>query len=72
MSKVTLKIIGDHQMNCGGCEGNVKFTLSQVPGVTEVSASNQTQLVEVAMNTDISVETLQTALLGIGDQAELA
>jgi copper chaperone CopZ len=71
MTKVTLKIIGDHQMNCGGCEGNVKYTLSQVPGVTEVSASNQTQLVEVASNTEISVETLQTALLGIGYQAEL-
>ncbi len=71
MSNLTLKIIGAHQMNCGGCEGNVKNTLSQVPGVTEVSASNQTQLVEVAMDTEISLETLQDALLGIGYQAEL-
>ena len=72
MSKVTLKIVGDHQMNCGGCEGNVKNAISKVPGVTEVSASNQTQLVEIASTTDISIDVFQTALLGIGYQAELA
>lgn len=72
MSKVTLKIVGDHQMNCGGCEGNVKNAISRVPGVTEVTASNKTQLVEIATSAEISIDIFQSALQGIGYQAELA
>ena len=73
MSKVTMKIVGDHKMNCGGCEGNVRNTLSQLPGVAEVLADKNTQLVEVKLASDeTGFEQLKAKLETIGYVAEPA
>jgi copper chaperone CopZ len=72
MSKIMLKIVGDHQMSCGGCEGNVRRALSMLPGVTEVAADRNTQLVEVSLSSDqIGFEQLKEQLDTIGYEAEL-
>ena len=73
MSKITLKIVGDHLMNCGGCEGKVQNALSQIPGVAEVSPDRNTQLVEVTLLSEpIGLEQLNAQLETIGYQAVLA
>ena len=73
MTKITMKIVGDHQMSCGGCEGNVRNTLYQLPGVTEVVADKNTQLVEVKLDSDeTGFDQLKAKLDTIGYAAELA
>ena len=39
---ITLKIVGDNTMHCGGCENTVKFALKQLAGVARVEAERQT------------------------------
>ena len=73
MSKLTLKVVGDHKMNCGGCEGNVQRTLSMLPGVAEVKADRNTQLVEVSFSGDpLALPVMAQQLETIGYQVELA
>lgn len=59
------KIVGENKMRCGGCEGGVRFVLSQVPGVTEVRADHKTQLIEVEVGADPVDEKL------LADQLEM-
>ena len=70
--KNSLKIVGERTMNCGGCEGNVKFALSQIPGVGEVNPDRNTQMVEVSLSSDdVNPDTMKAALTEIGYQAEI-
>ena len=72
-TKMTLRIVGDHLMNCGGCEGNIRFALSQISGVAAVKPDRSTQLVELELSSpDVTLEVLQANLELIGYQAELA
>ena len=73
MSKVTLKIVGDHKMTCGGCEGRVQNSLMGITGVTEAKADRNTQLVEVTLSSDeVTLAQMQASLEMIGYQAEAA
>ncbi len=70
--KISMKIVGERTMHCGGCEGNVKFTLSQIPGVNEVIADRNTQMVEISLaSDDVNPEAMKAALSEIGYQAEV-
>ena len=70
--KVSLKIVGDKIMNCGGCEGNVKFALSQIPGVNEVNPDRNTQMVDVSLSSDdINLDAMKAALTEIRYQAQV-
>lgn len=46
---VRLKVVGSHNIHCHGCENSVKFALSNLPGVTEVQVSYETQEIDVAL-----------------------
>lgn len=60
-------------MRCGGCEGGVRFALSQVPGVTEVQADRKTQMIEVGVGADpVDEAILVSELEMIGYQVERA
>lgn len=67
--KVNFKVVGDKTMNCGGCEGRVQAILSRVPGVGEVIADRNTQLIEVTLaQAKTKVDDLKTALGALGYQ----
>ncbi len=70
---INLKIVGDNQMNCGGCERSVKATLMDVPGVAAVSADHTTQNVVVTLaDNSVAPTILKQELAEIGYAAELA
>lgn len=48
MKKLSYQVVGDHTMQCGGCESSVKFVLTGLPGVRDVQASHTTQRIDVA------------------------
>ena len=71
-NKISLRIVGERTMHCGGCEGNVKFALSQIPGVNQVIPDRTTQMVEVSLSSDdINLDTMKAPLTEIGYQAEV-
>jgi len=71
MSKITLKIVGERTMHCGGCENGVRFSLSQLPGVEQVNPDRITQLVEVSLSSEeTGIEQLKAQLEYLGYQAE--
>lgn len=72
MTTYQLKIVGDHKMNCGGCENNVQMNLRRIPGVVDVQADHKTQLVAVSADNEIKFESMQDMLQSIGYMAELA
>ena len=66
----TLKVIGQQQMHCGGCERTVQFTLEHVPGVQQVEASHKTQLITLMFDRQhADLERIQQELDLIGYQA---
>ena len=65
----TLKVIGQQTMHCGGCENTVQFTLKQVPGVQEVEACYQTQLIKLTFDPqNAGLEQIKQELDWIGYQ----
>ena len=53
-------------MSCGGCVGNVKRALLQVPEVTEVEVQMNPQSAIITMNKFINVDELQAQLTKAG------
>lgn len=67
---VTLKVVGDKKMNCGGCERSVTAVLSQLPGVQHVSADRNTQSIAVTLGSpEADLTLLQAELREIGYEA---
>ena len=65
----TLKVVGQQQMHCGGCENTVQFSLKQVPGVQQVEASHKTQLIELVFNPEaVNLQQIQQTLELLGYQ----
>ena len=68
---LTLRVVGDHTMHCGGCERSVQFTLNRIPGVREVRADHKTQLIEISPESEqLDLETMKAELDWIGYQVE--
>ena len=74
MSKtLNLKVVGEHTMHCAGCERSVTFALSQLPGVEEVKADWQEQVIEVDLSSDeVDLEKIKTELDWISYEVEAA
>ena len=74
MSKtLNLKIVGEHNMHCAGCERSVTFTISQMAGVDNVLADWTEQSIKVDYSSDeINLEKIQAELDWIGYQAVAA
>lgn len=51
-------------ITCAGCEKKVKKALAEIPAVKEVNIDRSSETVTVTMDTDLSVETLRSALQG--------
>ena len=73
MSKtLNLKIVGDHEMHCAGCERSVTFSLARFPGVEEVNADWTEQSIELRLSTDeVDVEKIKAELDWIGYEVEV-
>lgn len=70
---LTFKVTGDNKMRCGGCTGGVRFALSQVPGVKEVNADFNTQLIEIEIEAErVDANLLVGELEAIGYQVKVA
>ncbi len=69
MESITLKVIGEQMMHCGGCENTVKFALKQLPGVQQVEANHGTQLIALTFDTEeLDLERVRQELEWIGYQ----
>jgi copper chaperone CopZ len=70
---LTLEVVGEQTLHCGGCERTVEFTLSQLPGVRVIDVDHTTQLIEIALTGDeTDLEKVQSELEWIGYRAEVA
>ncbi|MBI3535984.1 MAG: heavy-metal-associated domain-containing protein [Chloroflexi bacterium] len=66
-----LKVRGERTIHCSGCERTIERTLARRPGVTRVKADQQTQLIELVLDTDvINREQVNKELEWIGYQVE--
>ena len=66
-----LRVIGQQTIHCTGCERNIEFTLSRLPGVREVNADHKAQVVEVSLASDeTDFEKIQAELEWIGYTVE--
>ena len=67
----TLKVIGEQMMHCGGCEKTVKFTLKQLPGVQQVEANHNSQLINLTFDPQaLDMEQIRQELEWIGYQVD--
>jgi len=70
---VTLKVVGDRTIHCGGCENTVKLSLSRLPGVEQVEADHNSQLIQFSFTPGSSeMAQVQAELELIGYEVELA
>ena len=70
---LTLEVVGEQTLHCGGCERTVEFTLSQLPGVRVIDVDHTTQLIEIALTGDeTDFEKVQSELEWIGYRAVVA
>ncbi len=69
---VTLKVVGDRTIHCGGCENTVKLSLSRLPGVEQVEADHNSQLIKFSFTPGSSeMAQVQAELELIGYEVEL-
>ena len=58
-------------MTCGGCENAVAFTLRQLKGVQEVSASHKASTVDVTFDERaVTQAVIRTAIEGLGYEVQ--
>jgi copper chaperone CopZ len=70
---MTLEVVGEQTLHCGGCERTVKFTLSQLPGVRVIDVDHTTQLIKIALAGDeTDFEKVRAELEWIGYQVVAA
>jgi copper chaperone CopZ len=70
---LTLEVVGQQTLHCGGCERTVEFTLSQLPGVRVINVDHTTQLIEIALTGDeTELEKIKAELEWIGYEVVVA
>lgn len=70
---VKLKVIGERTIHCSGCETTVKLTLSRIPGVEQVQADHNSQLIEFVHTPGASdLARVKAELEFVGYEVELA
>ena len=71
--RVELKVVGDRTIHCSGCESTVKFTLSRIPGLEEIEADHQTQMIQFEFDPEVAdLEKVKAELEWIGYEVEFA
>ncbi len=70
---VTLKVVGDRTIHCGGCENTIKVSISRIPGVEQVNADRDSQLIKFSIPTgEAELALVKSELETIGYEVELA
>ena len=70
---LNLKIVGEHNMHCAGCERSVTFALSHMAGVDNVLTDWTEQSIKVEFSSDeVNLEKIQAELDWIGYRAVAA
>jgi copper chaperone CopZ len=71
--EVTLKVVGDRTIHCGGCENTVQVSLSRIPGVEQVQADRNSQLIQFELSPGkAELALVKAELETIGYEVELA
>jgi copper chaperone CopZ len=70
INTINLKVVGERTMHCDGCANTVKLALKRLPGVLQVDASHETQVVDVTLNAGQSDATaIKDTLAQLGYEA---
>jgi len=70
---VTLKVVGDRTIHCGGCENTIKVSISRIPGVEQVNADRDSQLIKFELPPgEAELALVKAELETIGYEVELA
>lgn len=65
--KVAFTVTGQDKLHCEGCEQRVGNALRRLPGVQDVQASHQTQLIQVTIDpAQLDPQQVQARLEQIG------
>jgi copper chaperone CopZ len=73
MEMKTLKVVGPNTMHCRGCETTVKFALWQLPGMHQIDANYQTQIIQLTFDPQsVGFEQVRQVLDWLGYQVEEA
>lgn len=68
---LTLRVVGENKMNCGGCERSVTATLRELAGVENVRADHRTQDIQMWFGAEApTMEQIKRELNDIGYQVE--
>jgi copper chaperone len=71
--RIKLKVVGENSLHCSGCESTVEFTLRRLPGVLQVKADHQAQIIDVEAGSDEpDLEQIEASLDWIGYQVKMA
>lgn len=69
MNTISLTVIGEQTIHCGGCERTVKLALSQLLGVQQVEASHKTQQITLIVDPQrLNLEQIRQELDRLGYQ----
>lgn len=64
---IEFQVIGDEKIHCSGCETRIGFALRRLPGVRDVRASAETQLIAVTIDPEeVKPERVRARLQELG------
>lgn len=64
---IEFRVIGDEKIHCSGCETRIGFALRRLPGVRDVRASTETQLIAATIDPEeVSPEQVRARLQELG------
>lgn len=64
---VEFQVIGGEKIHCSGCETRIGFALRRLPGVRDVRASAETQLIAVSIDPEeVNLERVRARLQELG------
>lgn len=69
---INYQVVGENRMNCGGCERSVVAALSGLEGVAGVTASHETQAIQLTVSAPVAPETIEQELGELGYEIEPA
>ncbi|MFQ5923442.1 MAG: heavy-metal-associated domain-containing protein [Anaerolineales bacterium] len=70
--RVQLKVVGERTIHCSGCENTVEITLSRIPGLEEIRADHETQLIEFDFGSgEADLDKVKAELEWIGYEVEV-
>ncbi len=67
VKSITLKLIGEPTMHCGGCARSIQYAIRRVPGVRQVEADHKTQQIDLTFDAErMNLELVRQKLDWVG------